>query len=83
VKAKQVYLHFAEQCERAATATDLLSTSVAMLAAADVWRRLAASYMPREVEVLKGSKETRERGLLVGRGLDERDSGTTHRFAFS
>jgi hypothetical protein len=72
VKAKQVYLHVAGQCERAATATDLPSTGDAMLAAADVWRRLAANFYAagsREHQI--GPKETRERGLLVENSPDE------------
>jgi hypothetical protein len=42
MKAKDVYLHLARKCERAALAADLPSTKVGMLASAAVWRRLAA-----------------------------------------
>jgi hypothetical protein len=49
MKAKDVYLHLAEECERAAAAADLPSTKVGMLASAAVWRRLADDFRLREV----------------------------------
>jgi hypothetical protein len=49
MKAKDVYLHIAEECVRAAAVADLLSTKVGMLASAAVWRRLADDFRLREV----------------------------------
>jgi hypothetical protein len=43
------YLNLAEKCERAAGATNLPSTKVAMLACAAVWRRMATKVSTRDV----------------------------------
>ena len=48
MKARQIYLHLAEVCERAAATARLPETKVAMLASAAVWRRLAADFRPWE-----------------------------------
>ena len=46
VKAKEVYLHLAAVCERAAANALLPEAKAGMLASAAVWRRLAANFRP-------------------------------------
>jgi hypothetical protein len=48
MKAREVYLHLAEVCERTAATAHLPETKVGMLASAAVWRRLAANFRPWE-----------------------------------
>ena len=49
VKAKEVYLHLAALCERAAANVLLPEAKAGMLASAAVWRRLAARSEERRV----------------------------------
>ena len=49
MKSKDIYLHLADECVRAAAAADLPSTKTGMLASAAVWRRLANDFRSREV----------------------------------
>lgn len=49
MQSKDVYLHLAEECERAAAAADPPSTKIGMLASAAVWRRLADDFRLRYV----------------------------------
>ena len=46
MKAKEVYLHLAALCERAAANALLPEAKAGMLASAAVWRRLAANFRP-------------------------------------
>jgi hypothetical protein len=46
VKAKEVYLHLAALCERAAATALLPEVKAGMLASAATWRRLAANFRP-------------------------------------
>jgi hypothetical protein len=46
VKAKEVYLHLAAVCERAAATAPIAEAKAGMLASAATWRRLAASFSP-------------------------------------
>jgi hypothetical protein len=48
MKSKDIYVHLAEECARAAAAADLPSTQLGMLASAAVWRRLADDIVLRE-----------------------------------
>jgi hypothetical protein len=46
MNAKEVYMHVADVCERAAATALLPETKVGMLASAAMWRRLAANFRP-------------------------------------
>jgi hypothetical protein len=48
MKAREIYQHLAEACERAAATAPLRETKVGMLASAAVWRRLVADLKWRE-----------------------------------
>ena len=67
MKAKEVYLHLADACERAATTALLPEAKVGMLATAAVWRRLAANCGP-------WSNPRRDKLAEQVRSLDELDA---------
>ena len=48
MRVKELYLHLAAACERAAGIIDLPDKRAGMLASAAVWRRLAAASKPSE-----------------------------------
>jgi len=57
MKAREIYLHLAEACERAAATAPLPETKVGLLASAAVWRRLVADLRSREAAASTTAKD--------------------------